>query len=299
MSQSKPILFVAGTFLLVATALFYLLPRSASEVDLERLAAIEARVESEADQNKALLSSMESLIGRLDRMQAQLNSRPRQVIETDHQPSATAPSATEASAEDASPGAGARIAKEAFYMLMPKVVRMSLEDTASPEEQQAFWEAARNTTMVDDAIARLKAAVEANPSDEDAHMNLADTYVVKLLTIPVGPERGVYGMKAEAEWKTVISNNPDNWDAQFVLAYNYSMYPDFVSKTDEAIAGFENALAIQERNTPKPEHSQTYVQLARLYRKEGNPEQAQRILQQGLGRYPGNQAITKALQSHN
>ena len=45
--------------------------------------------------------------------------------------------------------------------------------------------------------------MEQNPRHEEARMGLADAYVAKLLTVPGGPERGIWGMKAEKQWQTI------------------------------------------------------------------------------------------------
>ena len=126
-------------------------------------------------------------------------------------------------------------------------------------------------------------------------MELADAYVAKLLTVPAGPERGIWGVKAEKQWQDVVKQDPDHWDAQYTLAFNYSMYPDFLNKTDDAIQGFERALAIQQRVQPKPQHAKTYVQLARMHKKKGNAKKAREVLELGQMRHPRDKQITAAL----
>lgn len=290
MNQSKSFTLLAGSLLLIAAALFFLNPGIVHSPGDERLAALEARLDQVPVGSEDMQASLFALIGRIDDLENRLDRRPR----SDLQPATQSQASTEPSGKV--PSTSTNLPKQDFRRLMAKVVRVSMEGSASPEEQQAFWETARNTNVVDDAIDELEARVQANERDDDARMDLADAYVTKLLTVPAGPERGIWGVRAEAEWQAVIDNNPDHWDAQYTLAYNYSMYPDFVSKTEEAVAGFENALAIQERNTPTPEHSQTYVQLARLYEKQGKTAEARKLLEQGSVRHPGDPGIMKALQ---
>ncbi len=176
------------------------------------------------------------------------------------------------------PEAAVEFSTEEFRDLMSQVVRSTMGggESIGPEDQQRFWEAARTTTMVDDAIGRLEALIADKPQDEGSRMELADAYVAKLLTVPAGPERGIWGTKAESQWQEILTQNPDHWEAQYTLAYDYSMYPDFVDKTEEAIAGFEAALRIQERVQPRVEHAKTYVQLARMHTKKGDNRRQKR-----------------------
>ena len=179
---------------------------------------------------------------------------------------------------------------------MSKVLRSTLDGTATAEEQERFWQATRTTGLVDDTITNLESYMEAHPQDNEARMELGDAYVAKLLTVPGGPERGIWGMKAEKQWQDVVKQDPDHWDAQYTLAFNYSMYPDFLNKIDDAIAGFERALEIQGRTQPKPQHAKTYVQLARMHNKKGNTEKAREVLELGRMRHPQDKQITAALQ---
>jgi len=139
--------------------------------------------------------------------------------------------------------------------------------------------------------------VNTNPQDAEARMDLADAYVAKLLTVPAGPERAIWGMKAENQWRDILKQDPDHWDAQYTLAYGHSMYPEFLNKTDEAIAGLQKALKIQERVEPKAAHAKTYVQLARMYKRKRNTKKVREVLELGRTRHPRNDEIAKALQT--
>ena len=190
-----------------------------------------------------------------------------------------------------------KVSPQEFKALMTKVLRSVLAGTATTAEQQRFWQAARTTDLVNDTIKALEAQVNTNPQDAEARMELADAYVAKLLTVPAGPERGLWGMKAEKQWRDIVKQDQDHWEAQFTLSYGYSMYPEFLNKTDDAIAGLEKALKIQERVQPKAEHAKTYVQLARMYKRKRNTEKVREILELGRARHPRNDEITKALQA--
>ena len=262
-----------------------------SEIRFEEL---EAAVRSSSATQQALATELRELSGQLANLGSRVARQPLSV------PADAAPPATDGrpGVDRTSTGTSTEeVSAEEFRSLMAGLVRMTQEGSVSVEDQERFWEAARTTTMVDDAIEHLEAQVAEYPGDQAARMDLADAYVAKLLTVPTGPERGVWGSKAEGQWQALLEQNPDHWEAQYVLAYDYSMYPDFVNRTDEAISGFESALRIQERLQPQPEHAMTYVQLARMYTKIGNVEKARQALELGQSRHPRHEGIADALKS--
>jgi len=166
---------------------------------------------------------------------------------------------------------------------------------ATEEEEHRFWELARTTGRVDDLIQSLEGKVKDAPGDVPARMNLAQAYIAKLLTIPDGPEKGLWSMKAEGQWKKVLEAEPDHWEARYSLAFNWSMWPDFLNKTPDAIREFEKLKEVQEHGSPQDHQADTYFQLSRLYLKQGKRDKAQEILKTGLSRHPESSELRKAL----
>jgi len=82
------------------------------------------------------------------------------------------------------------------------------------EKLQRFYELAHETDLIDEKIAELEAGVAANPGDLERRMQLADTYVAKLMTIQ-GPEQGLWGLKAEQEWRTIVDLDENHWESTF------------------------------------------------------------------------------------
>ncbi|MCG3135197.1 MAG: hypothetical protein HMLKMBBP_02703 [Planctomycetes bacterium] len=227
-------------------------------------------------------------------LQRDLAALSERVARIESEPRGTAPETGTAEA----PGAADRpakpaVSKEEFDSLRKKV----FDGTATDDEEARFWELARTSGQVDAVVKDLEAKVKASPGDLDARMDLAQAYIAKLLTLPGGPEQGVWSGKAEKQWNEVLKADPDHWDAQFSLAFNWSMWPDFLNKTPDAVKGFEKAREIQERRTPAPEHAQTYFQLSRLYAKQGKTDKAKDVLRAGLERHPDDANLRKALDS--
>jgi tetratricopeptide (TPR) repeat protein len=195
-----------------------------------------------------------------------------------------------AAAEEAPP------TEEEFGELLGKVMGRDGQ-TATAEEQERFWKHARSSGMLDDMVKEFEGAVEDDPEDVEARMDLSRSYVAKVLTVPVGPERGTWAMKAETQWQEVLARDPEHWEAQFSLGVSWSQWPDLFNKTPDAIKAYERAREIQEAGDPQPLHAQTYLHLSRLYLKQGNAEKAQQALEQGLERHPGDQQLAETLKS--
>lgn len=184
-------------------------------------------------------------------------------------------------------------AREEFESLRKKV----WDGTATSAEQERFWELARSTGLLDGVLADLEQGVQANPADIDARMTLASGYVAKLLTVPDGPLRGLWAQKAMGQWQKVLEVDENHWEARYSVAFSWSQYPDFLNKTPDAIREFERLREIQERGAPEPRHAGVYVQLANLYRKQGNADKSRETLRRGLDLHPGNPELQKSLDS--
>lgn len=182
-----------------------------------------------------------------------------------------------------------------FADLFERLLGHDMDLHGSPEDIERFWQLARTTGVVDAQLKRLAAQVEGNPRDVGLRMALARAYVAKLFTVPGGPEQGLWGERAEAQWQTVLELEPEHWEAQFTLANNWGYYPDFMGKTADAIAGLEHARQIQQGLAPDPRHVQTYLSLARLYQRKGDEERVRSILEAGLSFFPGDEQLLAVL----
>jgi tetratricopeptide (TPR) repeat protein len=267
-----------------------------SEADLRRtereVDALSAKLEAskkDAEQTQWALSKLREEVGALRKDVAALNTRVGEVESRPAAAPALAPEAATAGAKPAAPDPKAQA--EEFKTLMDKV----FEGKADSDEEQRFWELARTSGRVGELMKQLETKVKESPTDVDAKLNLAQAYIAKLLSIPGGPEQGVWSMKAEEQWKKVLEIEPNHWDARYSIAFNWSMWPDFLNKTPDAVKEFETLRGIQERTTAEPKHAQTYVQLSRLYLKQGKTEKAKEVLRAGAERHAQDAEIRKAL----
>lgn len=236
-----------------------------------------------------LLATLGELRLRVDRIEDRARRQPAtgQVAEGTAEPS-------DASSDSGGGSrAGADVSRDEFIALLGPV--LSGDPDVSPEDQARFWEAARSSGLVDDLVGTLEAALDDNPTDVDTRLELANAYVAKLLTVPAGPERGVWGSRAEEQWETALELDPMSWDAQFRLAESLSYYPAFLNKRGEAIEGLEAARRIQEELVPESRHAKTYLLLSRMHVQGGDREAALLALRAGLARHPGDAELAQAL----
>lgn len=177
-------------------------------------------------------------------------------------------------------------------------MRDVLQGKATPDEQLAFWDEVKNSGQLDDFIAKLKEATAAAPDDITTRLDLGLAYVSKIWSSPDGPAKGIWAGKAEQVWQEVLAIDPQNWEAQRNIAFSHSQYPDFLNKTGEAIKDYETTIAIQEKiSEPRDGFADSYLQLARLHIKNGDPASARATLEQGLAALPNNPALANQLQT--
>lgn len=167
---------------------------------------------------------------------------------------------------------------------------------ATAEEQERFWKLVKSEGFADGLLKDLESAVEADPKDIDARMELTTGYYTKLFTVPPGPEMGTWAAKAEGQLKEVLKIDDQHWSARNSLATSYSRYPEFLNKTPDAIKEFEVLRKQQESNlAPAPEQANVYVNLGMLYMRQNNKEKAREALESGLRRHPDNAELRKTL----
>jgi tetratricopeptide (TPR) repeat protein len=251
------------------------------------LPAPEATPSVEVD---ALRTGLEGLVARVDDLEGRLSRRSVQPAPADV---AARPAATEERppAPDADADAGA----EAQLRAMLGAVLGHGPRSADPEEEERFWELARTSGALKQLLAELEAEVASDPDDVDARLELAQAYVAKLLTVPGGPERGLWGARAEEQWREAARIDPRSWEARFALGENYSYYPPFLNKSGEALTWLEAARELQEQRPPEPRFVETYVLLARLYQERGAAAEARAALESGLVQHPRAPELLAAL----
>ena len=255
-----------------------------AETTYERLTALEEAMRTQTkrlngvrDDEYQLRDKVGELISRLEKLEKDGAASPRVMPAPD----------PNAISDIASPG----LAREEFEALRKKV----WDGDASPSDEARFWELARTTGMLEDVIEDLQQGVTDTPRDVEAKMRLASAYTAKLLTVPDGPERGAWAMKAEGQWGAVLAIEPEHWEARYSRAFSWSQWPPFLGKAPAAIKEFEALVEQQRGMTPEPRHARVYLQLSQLYRSQGNVERANETLRTGMERHPDAAELKDAL----
>ncbi len=268
--------------------------------DVVRLQQDVARTRSEQEvlssERTRLRLELDALASRLESERQLLASAPTgsaQVGAADSEATGAAGKSAPPVAEADAAAEGATLQAE-FQALLAAGV---LDEGASREQQERFWELCRTTPVLAELIAALEARIAADPGDVEARMDLAEACVAKLLTVPGGPERGLWSERAEEQWRAIASSDPAHWEARFALGENYSYYPPFMDKAGEAISWLSEARAIQERLPPQPGFAQTYLLLSRVQLQQGDASAARATLQDGLRLHPNDAELLAALES--
>lgn len=285
-----------------ALALVLVAPFLAGCGDSEALARADADRAALRAEVEKLRKDLDKVTETAGKLRGDVASHGRDIAELGERVAAVEarPSAAPAAGGAAAPAVAAGPAapdKKAQIDEMEDLRKKVFDGTATEDEERRFWELARTTGRIDELMKSLEAKVKENPNDVAGRMDLAQAYIAKLLSIPGGPEQGLWSNKAEAQWQAVLKLEPENWDARYGVAFNWSMWPDFLNKTPDAVREFEKLKDVQERQTPAAKHVQTYFQLSRLYMKQGKADKAREILRTGLARHPGDAELTKALDS--
>ena len=113
----------------------------------------------------------------------------------------------------------------------------------------------------------------------------------------MGPERGVWSNKAEAQWKDVAERDPTHWQSRFNLGNNLSYYPTYLNRTQDAIEWLQEGIEILDRSPVEERHIQNFIRLSHLHSRAGNADQARATLVAGLARHPESAALRSALES--
>jgi len=166
---------------------------------------------------------------------------------------------------------------------------------ATADEQAKFWAALREKPeILADLMKEAEKTVADSPRDKEARRRLANLYLAKLMTVPDGMEKGLWSNKMIGVEKQILEIDPNDWDARFSVATNYSFWPEQFNKRPDAIKEFEACLKVQEQSTPDPKFAQTYLQLRNLYLKDGRTDEAKKMLDEGLRRFPDDEELKKA-----
>ena len=158
------------------------------------------------------------------------------------------------------------------------------------DENPELWKRLHAAGKGEEAIARLEAAVAANPKDVGAQMNLANAC---LSYMRLEPAKYELAMRADRAFDDVLALDGTHWEARFTKAVSYSFWPPITGKPKQAVAQLETLVAQQESMPPQAHEAQTYVILGNLLESSGDSAKAREVWRKGARRHPDNQELAK------
>lgn len=158
--------------------------------------------------------------------------------------------------------------------------------SATRDEQHIFWDMVQESPEFEALLEQFEDRVASDESPVQSRLDLAELYTLKLLSESSDPVRGLWGMKATGLWREVLEIDATNWEAQHSIAFSLSQYPEFLNKTDEAIAAYQKLISFPTTGFPSPERARAYLELTRLYKKKGLPSDALATLEAGILLHP-------------
>lgn len=169
-----------------------------------------------------------------------------------------------------------------------------LKSDVSYEDKQKIYQQLREAGLIDKVVAMIEAKAAEEKGNAELQYQLGHTYLEKLQTVPDGPEKGEWAMKADAMFDRTLELNNTHWGARFTKAMSLSFWPPVFGKQQEAINQFEILLKQQEDlGGSRPEYANTYQLLGNLYSQQGNQAKAAATWQQGAKLFPGDAGLAK------
>jgi len=148
--------------------------------------------------------------------------------------------------------------------------------------------------IVDKAIDAVQHSIQLNDKSADAHSLLADLYGRKIglgNAMFAGPKFGPKVKEENAKAMALDDKNPRVWAS---LGRQYLMAPKtFGGDVSKAIESLEKSVALNSRQ------DETYVWLARAYKKHGDSAKAQGAMQHALALNPESPWVKNATNSLN
>ena len=156
----------------------------------------------------------------------------------------------------------------------------------NPDQAQDVRTRVKEAGRIDELLEMFEEHARVNPNLAQAHVDLGNAYLQKLMAMTPGPQQGEVAMRADRAFDGALQVDPNHWEARFTKAVAFTFWPDFLGKKQQAIDQFEILITQQEQNASEPRYAQTYLILGNLYEQRGEMEKAAEIWANGLGFFP-------------
>lgn len=168
--------------------------------------------------------------------------------------------------------------------------------SASYDEKAEDWAEIQKQGWMEQAIAAFEKRAAGAPGSADAQSDLGDAYVQKLMTVPEGPQRGLWAWKADEAYDRALKIDERHWRGRFSKAMALSFWPPVFGKQAEAIRQFEILIGQQEAQAPEEHFAGAYLYMGNLLQGQGKVEEARKAWERGLAIFPQDEELkAKAL----
>ncbi len=171
-----------------------------------------------------------------------------------------------------------------------------LKEGLSMEERGRLWEDLARRGLLEDVLRLLEEKTNERPEDARLLLLLGEGARKMAALAPEGPKRDAWVEKADHAYERALAGNPENWEARFGRAALLASTPAGAGRLVDGKNQLQELLRWQEDKPSKPAYSRTYLLLGDVYAREGNREEARRVWEQGLARFPENQDLRKRLE---
>ncbi|MEZ6015251.1 MAG: tetratricopeptide repeat protein [Planctomycetota bacterium] len=164
------------------------------------------------------------------------------------------------------------------------------------DEAAEMWAEAAKNGQVHALLEQLEARMEELPETADKHLARARAYYAAARAVPDNAD-GNWWVDSNTAYSKVLELDPAHWDARYQKARNMSFWPPAYGGQAEAARHFEILIQQQAGQAPRAEFARPYQWLGNLYDQQGRTDDARRVWEQGLARFPGDPGLTAKLAS--
>ncbi len=216
------------------------------------------------------------------------------------EPLAGAPSGEEkkkgtAGKKDGNPG-GAVPAGRASDPVLEAALGEVLKEGLSMEERARLWDDLARRGLLEEVVRALEEKAGERPDDVKILLLLGEGARRMAALAAGGAEREDWTQMADQAYERALGRNPDNWEALYGRAALLASTPGGAGRRADGENRLKELIRWQEEKPPKPVYSRTYLLLGDLYAREGNREEARKVWERGLARFPENEDLRKRLE---
>lgn len=151
---------------------------------------------------------------------------------------------------------------------------------------------------IDEVIAALKERAAEDAGNPDAHNELGEAYIAKIVGGKANMmEQGILSAAAHKAYDKALDLDPDHLRARLNKGANYFWSPPQLGLEGKALEQLEHAVRIQGGMEAQDDFADTHMMVGTLHQRMGNMDKAREAWQRGLDRHPNNKQLRDKLKN--